>query len=211
MPRKTPRRHQQGDESRQRILATTLEIAAERGYDGTTVALVTERTGLPASSVYWHFKNKDELLAETLEYSYRQWRASTPTWAAAELPDDLGAEIRDRLHTAARAISESPEFWRLGLMLALERRTKEPAARRRYVEVREDTAGSIEQWWRSVLPPALVERHDDLAHQLARMQLAMMDGFFIGVRSSSGWNLEVLVDLMALGLHAHVAALEKAA
>ena len=84
MPRKTTRRHRQGDESRHRILATTLEIAAERGYDGTTVGLVTERTGLPASSVYWHFKNKDELLAETLEYSYRQWRGTAPTWEDLE-------------------------------------------------------------------------------------------------------------------------------
>lgn len=211
MPRKTPRRHQQGDESRKRILVTTLEIAAERGYDGTTVALVTERTGLPASSVYWHFKNKDELLAETLEFSYRQWRDSTPTWSAGDAPDDLAEEIRERLHTAARAISVSPEFWRLGLMLALERRAKEPAARRRYVEVRDDTARTIEQWWRSVLPPAVIERHDDLPHRLARTHLAMMDGFFIGVRSGADWDLEVLVDLLATGLHAHIASLEKAA
>jgi AcrR family transcriptional regulator len=80
MPRKTDRRHQQGDQSRQRILEATLDIAAERGYDGTTVSLVTERTGMPASSVYWHFTNKDELLAETLEYSYDQWRGAADVW-----------------------------------------------------------------------------------------------------------------------------------
>ena len=62
MPAKTDRRHRQGQESRQRILDAALAIAAERGYDGTTVALVCERAGLPASSVYWQFRNKDELL-----------------------------------------------------------------------------------------------------------------------------------------------------
>ena len=65
MARKTERRHKQGDESRQAILEATLSIAAERGYDGTTVALVQEATGLPASSIYWHFGSKDQLLAAT--------------------------------------------------------------------------------------------------------------------------------------------------
>ena len=47
MARKTERRHRQGDESRQAILDATLALAAERGYDGTTVALVQKATGLP--------------------------------------------------------------------------------------------------------------------------------------------------------------------
>ena len=83
MPAKTDRRHRQGQESRQRILDAALAIAAERGYDGTTVALVCERAGLPASSVYWQFRNKDELLAEALDHSYRAWRLAGPTWQPA--------------------------------------------------------------------------------------------------------------------------------
>ncbi|HBO55141.1 MAG TPA: TetR family transcriptional regulator, partial [Janibacter terrae] len=62
MPRKTDRVHKQGEESKESILRATLEIAATSGYDGTTVAKVVERTGLPASSIYWHFGNKDQLL-----------------------------------------------------------------------------------------------------------------------------------------------------
>jgi AcrR family transcriptional regulator len=206
MPRKTTRRHRQGDESRHRILATTLEIAAERGYEGTTVALVTERTGLPASSVYWHFKNKDELLAETLEYSYRQWRETAPTWEDVDdggVPD-LRAEVRRRLRAASRALLESPEFWRLGLMLALERRAKEPAARRRYVEVRLETAAAIAAWWASVLPPGLRERDETLPDRLARVHLALMDGFFVGRRADPRWDVEAMVELMADGMATYV-------
>ncbi len=205
MPRKTTRRHRQGDESRHRILATTLEIAAERGYDGTTVGLVTERTGLPASSVYWHFKNKDELLAETLEYSYRQWRGTAPTWEDLEdgVPD-LRAEVRRRLRAASRALLESPEFWRLGLMLALERRAKEPAARRRYVEVRLETAVAIAAWWASVLPAELRARDETLPERLARVHLALMDGFFVGRRADPRWDVEAMVELMADGMATYV-------
>jgi AcrR family transcriptional regulator len=206
MPRKTDRRHRQGDESRHKILATTLEIASERGYEGTTMGLVTERTGLPASSVYWHFKNKDELLAETLEFSYRQWRETSPTWEDVDEAgaDDLRAEVRRRLRAASRALLVSPEFWRLGLMLALERRTKEPAARRRYVEVRGETASAIAHWWSSVLPVALRESDETLPDRLARMHLALMDGFFVGRRADERWDVEAMVELMADGMAAYV-------
>jgi hypothetical protein len=63
MPPKTNRRARQGVESQQAILDATMAIAAERGYERTTIALVSERSGLPASSIYWHFRNKDELLS----------------------------------------------------------------------------------------------------------------------------------------------------
>jgi AcrR family transcriptional regulator len=202
MPRKTPRRHQQGDESRQRILEATLALAAERGYDGTSIAAVTEATGLPASSVYWHFRNKDELLAETLEYSYRRWRASTPTWEVGDQPDDSVQGIRERLLQASRAIAESPEFWRLGLMLGLENRPKEPLARKRYLAVREETRLAIEGWWTQVLPTEALEQHPDSADRLARFHLSVMDGLFVGVRANPDWDVERLVDLIAAGLEA---------
>lgn len=214
MPRKTTRRHQQGDESRLRILEATLTIAAERGYDGTSIGLVTEATGLPASSVYWHFKNKDQLLAETLEFSYRRWRTAAPTWEErSEEVERLGTaeEIRDRLRRASHAITHNPEFWRLGLMLGLENRLHEPAARRRYVEVRDETRTAIRDWWQQVLP-ADAEGVGDVADRMARFHLAVMDGLYLGVRSERGWNLERLVDLIAAGMHAQAMAwLEDAA
>lgn len=206
MPRKTTRRHQQGDESRLRILESTLAIAAERGYDGTSIALVTEATGLPASSIYWHFRNKDELLASTLEFSYRQWRDAAPTWADRLDFADPAEEVRDRLHSASRAITEGPEFWRLGLMLGLENRPKEPAARSRYLQVREDTRVAIHDWWAQVLPAGDEERRSVVADRMARFQLVVMDGLYVGVHADQGWHLDRLVDLVADGMYAQALA-----
>ncbi len=157
MPPKTERRHQQGEQSRQLILETTLAIAAERGYDGTSIGLVTERTGLPASSIYWHFGSKDELLAEALEFSYRRWRASVP----------------------------------------------EPAARQRFLVVRGETQQAIVEWWKKILPGTAVGEDDAAAVRLARFHLAVMDGLYIAMRSGRGWDTDVLVDMIASGMHAH--------
>ena len=99
MPRKTERRHLQGDMSRQKILEAALDIAAERGYDGASVALVTERTGLPASSIYWHFKNKDQLLAEALDLALAI--AAGARWAHP------GRPTLNRCHSPARCRTAS--------------------------------------------------------------------------------------------------------
>jgi AcrR family transcriptional regulator len=205
MARKTSRRHEQGEVSRRRILEATLALAAERGYDGTTIALVSAATGLPASSVYWHFKSKDDLLAETLEFSYRRWCESAPGQPEQPAEDaaDLDAEIRRQLNRAALAITESPEFWRLGLMLALEKRLVEPAARRRFLEVRYETRDGIARRWRQLLAPA-GPVDEETVMRLARFQMSVMDGFYVGDRAGRVPDLPAVIDLVAAGMYAHV-------
>lgn len=211
MPRKTERRHRQGDESRQRILEAALAIAVERGYAGTSIALVTERTGLPASSVYWHFQNKDHLLAEALEHSFRQWRATVPLWSRELEPGDQRTRIRRQMRWGAAALAESPGFWRLGLMLALEQRVVEPAARRRFLEVRRETQEAISRWWEQILPAEAMVRDPTLTSRLARYHLAVIDGLYVGLQTGRGWDREALVDLIAAGLDAFAVRVTAAA
>lgn len=196
MPPKTDRRHRQGHESRVRILEAALEIAAERGYDGTTVALVTERTGLPASSVYWHFKNKDALLAETLEYSYRIWREGTPT----SDPLDVGEpseRVEHRFAQMRDGLSSAPEFWRLGLMLALLRGDEQIAARDRFLQVRQETLDATVAWWDDVLPDGTSDRHPDLSAVLTQLVMASGDGLFVAAQTERAWNFPRLTDSLA--------------
>lgn len=179
-----------------------MEIAAERGYDGTTVAAVTERSGLPASSIYWHFGNKDGLLAATLEHSYRMWRRTAPTWERRVEPEDLAERIESRLQRGAKALAQNPEFWGMGLMLTLEQRVKEPEARRLYLQVRRDTEDVITTWWQDVLGSATAPADPEAARRLARFYMLMMDGMFIQVRGGAGRSPRRQVALLAQGLTA---------
>lgn len=207
MPAKTERRHQQGEESRQAILEATLEIAAERGYDGTTVALVTERTGLPASSIYWHFGSKDALLAATLEHSYREWRKTAPTWSTTTDRADPSDQIAARFQRAAQALTASPEFWSLGLLLTLQQRVKEPAARRLYARVRAETEGDMVTWWESILSGAATTADPGLPQRLARMHMMLMDGLLIRSRSlGSATDSRRAVQVFATALATHLTA-----
>ncbi|HEY9305773.1 MAG TPA: TetR/AcrR family transcriptional regulator [Mycobacterium sp.] len=167
----TRRRRADGELSRERILDAATEIATERGYEGASIALVSEKCGLPASSIYWHFKNKDDLIAAVIERSFAGWLQA---W---RIPDD--GDARDRLvglaMQIAKALLDSPDFIRLGLMLALERRPVEPRARAMFLQVRAQTFDELVDTVRG-LTPGLA---DAQIHRLVTYAIAGADGLFI--------------------------------
>jgi AcrR family transcriptional regulator len=165
------RKRADGELSRERILDAATEIAAERGYEGTSIALVSAKCGLPASSIYWHFKNKDDLIAAVIERSFADWLKA---W---QVPAE-GAP-RDRLvglaMQIAKALMDSPDFIRLGLMLALERRPVEPRARAMFLQARAQTYYELADTVRG-LTPGLTDAE---IHQLVTYAIAGADGLFI--------------------------------
>lgn len=206
MARQTNRRHAQGEASRRTILDATLRIAGERGYVGTTLAQVTKASGLPASSVYWHFRNKDELLADALEHGFRLWDDTTPPWSDFDATRPRVDALVDELGNLARRLDEEPGFWRMGLMIALE---TGPAVgerpRERFLAVRAAALGRLSTWWEQSLAteddgdePARAHR----AQILALLTLVAMDGLFLAHQSDTEEDLQPPVRLLALGLDA---------
>jgi AcrR family transcriptional regulator len=179
------RKRADGELSRERILDAATEIAAERGYQGTSIALVSAKCGLPASSIYWHFKDKDDLLAAVIERSFAGWLTA---W---QLPDEGTA--RDRVTAMAmqiaKALLDSPDFLRLGLMLALERRPVEPRARAMFIQTRARAYSELTNALRE-LTPGLTDAQID---QLVTYAIAGADGLFIAKEIGGD-----AVDLLAL-------------
>jgi AcrR family transcriptional regulator len=180
------RKRADGELSRERILDAATTIAAERGYEGTGIALVSAKCGLPASSIYWHFKNKDDLIAAVIERSFADWLKA---W---QVPDQ-GAPL-DRLARfamqVAKALLDSPDFIRLGLMLALERRPVEPRARAMFLQARAQTYDGLAETIRGFLP----ELADAQIHQLATYAIAGADGLFIA-KELGGDTVDLLEQL----------------
>ncbi|WP_330252633.1 TetR/AcrR family transcriptional regulator [Nocardia sp. NBC_00565] len=54
------------EDRRAAILQAALEVFAERGYQGATIAIVAERVGLSQQGVLHYFPNKQDLLANVL-------------------------------------------------------------------------------------------------------------------------------------------------
>jgi AcrR family transcriptional regulator len=184
------RKRADGELSRGRILDAATEISAERGYEGTSIALVSKKCGLPASSIYWHFKDKDDLIAAVIERSFANWLTAWQFPAEGDAPERMkGMAIQ-----IAKALLDSPDFIRLGLMLALERRPEEPRARTMFLQARAQAYSQMIDVIHELIP----ELDDAQTHQLATYAMAGADGLFIA-KEIGGDS----VDLIALfELHA---------
>jgi AcrR family transcriptional regulator len=191
----TRRRRTGGETSRRRILDAAAEVAGERGYEGTSISLVSERSGLPASSIYWHFNDKDDLIAAVIDRSFQSW---IQAWDRQPLSHD--GTTREEAFQAGtrqlgRELSGFPDFLRLGLMLVLEHRPEEPTARQRFIEVRRIVRDRL----RSSFEHNFRELSADDVRALVALTLAMADGFFIA-SEADGAGLEEAFDAMATAI-----------
>lgn len=200
MARKTRRTHAQGEASRRAILEATVRLAGERGYVGTTMNRIVKASGLPASSVYWHFNSKDELLADALEYDFARWFAAEPRWVAEDARP-TAARIFHELRLATEQLADGG-FWRMGLLLALETGPAVGSAPRlRFLGIRKDALAVLRTWWEAALASD-GNQDDGVAASMAMLTGAALDGAFAAQLSQRAQDHEELLWLLAHGLEA---------
>lgn len=85
-------------EKREAVIHATLELVAEHGFHGTPMALVAERAGVAAGTIYRYFDNKDDLIRETFRFLEMQMIEAV----MREYPE--GRPVRNRFLHMARAI-----------------------------------------------------------------------------------------------------------
>ncbi|MFJ4653156.1 hypothetical protein ACIP5Y_17985 [Nocardia sp. NPDC088792] len=95
----------------------------------------------------------------------------------------------------AKSLLDSPDFLRLGLMLALERRPEEPSARTMFLQVRAQAITRMSEAIREFAP----ELDDQGVHLLVTYGMAVADGLFIA-KEIGGDSVDLLrlFDLHAL-------------
>ena len=100
MPRRTK---EEAEETRKAILRASLEIFCEKGYSRTTFDEIAKHINLTKGAIYWHFRNKADILTEIIRNGFSQThenlrqKVDTAKGAAA---------IRDYMHFEARLIVE---------------------------------------------------------------------------------------------------------
>jgi AcrR family transcriptional regulator len=63
------RRQERAEANRRRMLDAAVELLVERGYADTTLALVAERAGVAAPTVYKAFRNKPGMVKAAFDYA----------------------------------------------------------------------------------------------------------------------------------------------
>jgi AcrR family transcriptional regulator len=120
--------------TRERVLDAAVDLFAEQGYDGTSVAQVIERAGLTKGGFYHHFASKEALLFEVYGDLISRQLQAMDAILARKLPpaETLRALIVDLVETTAASARPALVFWREMNRLGDERTAEYRAARRRY-------------------------------------------------------------------------------
>lgn len=195
-----------GARSRERILDAAEELLSERGYAGTGIAAISEASGLPASSIYWHFESKEDLTAAAVERTTERWlealEASEPGPEASS--DEVVEWISQSLEEMGRQL---PFFMRLSLLLGLEVGHREPALMERLRRGRERTRGVIRGTLERVLGLEGTKVDAPLADEIARLSMAFSEGASVArLFEPEGIDLARFVEDLATGMRAITAA-----
>lgn len=208
-----PRRsgeHRTSAVSRERILDAAFDVICDDGYSGATMAKVAKRAELPVGSVYWHFENKDLLLAALIETSFDRWHSQVVASLQPE-PDESFEQHIERIFGSSEAGRQydAADFWRLGVILSVEKSVREQVARERFLKIRQRQRAELAAWWQSTMPAMLVEHDPGLPERLSGFTLALQDGNAIA--GASGEAIQAFRPMLASSLvhlvaQAHAAA-----
>lgn len=175
--RKTDRPNPQGERTRELILETAVALAARHGYEGTKVSMIRQATGLSASSIYWHFPDKDQLLSAALEHAFRVQAQGTPNWLDSRPVHPRSEDLFGKL-LAFPPADEGMDYWRFGLQLSVVRPQTDSTCRTRFLEIRSESFQWLGQWWERSLP-AGIQKRQEAGVLMGRFTVAIRDSSFI--------------------------------
>jgi AcrR family transcriptional regulator len=170
-------RRELGVESRRKIVEAAAALMAERGFAGTSIAAVSQCSGLPSGSIYWHFESKEALLGAVVEEGARRWFETLPR--IESLPADPAERTAALFDAVDAALESHPEFLRLLLLVALERRDVDPTSLAVIRRVRELALERIRKMLVVLLAPSKLRNEKRIADDFARLVLVVADGAFV--------------------------------
>jgi AcrR family transcriptional regulator len=192
------RRLEQGRRSKEEILDAASRIMSQRGYEGTSIAAISKETGLPNSSIYWHFESKAAILAAVME------RGASRFFAAAGLGPEIDAPPAERLRLALQgagdSLESSEEFLRLLLLLLLS--NDKPEVAQGVARVRAQGRERLRLTLESAYSPLGDAVAREVAERLVDFALATFDGVFIAAQFDHELVLRQGLDRMAESIDA---------
>jgi AcrR family transcriptional regulator len=153
---------------RDRIIRAALEVFAEKGYRGATIADVVRRSGLSVGAIYTHFSGKEALFLHSCDHVSGR---------------GLAAGTADRLRLAIAFYIESidqfeGETGQVALLAAWAEAEAEPGVREMLVRRRERLVGAAHMLIQDGVTQGELPAWLDV-DGIARAFLAMLDGLLL--------------------------------
>jgi AcrR family transcriptional regulator len=114
-------KQQQSERTRATLIEAATTLLLDRGYEGTTLALLAQEVRMTKGAIYHHFADKEALLRAVLEHVRRTWEREV----GAHIPQ--GGDALERLGALfdhqARLIDKEPSLCLLVTGLTLQSRS----------------------------------------------------------------------------------------
>lgn len=188
------KKQQQGEQSRELILDATERLMATRGYAATSISDIRSASGLPPSSIYWHFGSKEGVLAAVMQ------RGADRFFAAIPQSDDAQAQLA----VLSTLQSQHPDFLRLFYMLSLER-NNDPAVAAVIQRVRDTAITRFRNAITQLLPAdATPSKAASVVAELTAFAVALSDGVFFADHLEPDTDVELMYRRLSQALTAMI-------
>ncbi|WP_370290007.1 TetR/AcrR family transcriptional regulator [Nocardioides sp.] len=174
------------EQPREQVLAATLDLIAEQGLAGVTMARLAERLGTSGGHLLYYFGTRDGLLLETLRWSEQRYAVERePVLAAAEARTGTEGDDPDAVVAFAEVylpLDRADPRWLLWLELW---------ARAPYDDDLAAAQRELDDLWHDDLVRLLGRVLPDLADPagVSTRLRAMWDGFAIAIINGGGLPL----------------------
>jgi AcrR family transcriptional regulator len=164
--------------SRDVILDAARTLVTSRGYDGMAISDLCTKSGLPASSIYYHFGNKLGVLAALLERTFEELHAQFPAPSSFDGLEPL-PRFEAWLTKACASLDQRPDYLRLLLAISVGPHKDAEMVRTTVRRIRDSAHTS---WVEALTPVFAVDGSEEEHAFVARLAVlgrAMTDGLSV--------------------------------
>lgn len=116
------------EQKRDELLAAAAELLLAEGYEAASMARIAERAGVTPNTLYWYFRDKDELLIAVADLYVQALVEEHAALAASPLAEQLAwlvERLRPVKHLVATVhnratVSEAVRAWHVGFHQTVE-------------------------------------------------------------------------------------------
>lgn len=177
-----------------------MRLVAVHGYSGTSLSMVRRACNLSASSIYWHYSGKEELVAAALEHAYRSQAQRLPNWLDTPPSSSRANDLYSHLMHSPNGEGEMG-YWRVGLQLALTKPEEPVPARDRFLQIRGEAIEWTADWWERTLPENMPQRRA-AARLMGNFTVAERESSFLKLRGPRTTDTARLTRIIAAALDA---------
>jgi AcrR family transcriptional regulator len=164
--------------SREIILNAARALIGEKGYDGMAISDLSAQSGLPPSSIYYHFGNKLGVLAALLERTFDELHALFPNPSSF---DDLAPleRLEAWFSAACDSLDRQPDYLRLLVALSVGPQKDAETVQRTVRRIRDYAHASWVDALTPIFAPNGGKDNEVLVDQLAVLGRALADGLSV--------------------------------